>query len=117
MPPALRLGRRIAGLCTRLGRSDTARMNLPCPWPRAAAAMTMLFLAQAAALAQDTPATRQASSASAPDAAGASCTRRLRAYERSEACYARFRTVHGLKSEAAERCGPPLKEPVDCPRP
>ena len=75
-----------------------------------------LVLAASGALGQGT-ATRPAAAASAPATSPQSCAQRRIAYARSGACYARFRTVHGVKAEAERRCGPPLKEPIDCPRP
>ncbi|RYY68494.1 MAG: hypothetical protein EOO24_52000, partial [Comamonadaceae bacterium] len=52
-----------------------------------------------------------------PETRDQRCERLLREYERSAQCYARYKTVGGVKAEAFERCGPPLKDPsVDCPR-
>jgi hypothetical protein len=47
----------------------------------------------------------------------ARCERLLREFAVSSACYARFRTVKGIKGEAFERCGPPVADPrgTDCP--
>ena len=89
-------------------------MTLPFALRRAVLAAVVLHAA--GALGQGTAA-RPAPAASAPAASQESCTQRRIAYARSGACYARFRTVHGVKAEAEARCGPPLKEPVDCPRP
>jgi hypothetical protein len=45
------------------------------------------------------------------------CDRLLRDYDLSAQCYARFKTRGGIRAEAADRCGPPVKDPsVDCPR-
>ncbi|MGZ5269056.1 MAG: hypothetical protein ACXWC6_00440 [Ramlibacter sp.] len=76
-----------------------------------------LAVLQASAFAQAAAARAPGTAASAPvDRREPGCEQRWRDYDRSAACFARFRTVHGVKAEAADRCGPPLKEPVDCPR-
>ena len=92
-------------------------MNLSCPCLQAAALAVLLFT-QAAAMAQATPPRTQVGNEGAPAvAAGLSCVDKWRSYQRSATCYARFRTHRAVKPEAARRCGRPLKEPVDCPRP
>jgi hypothetical protein len=43
------------------------------------------------------------------------CRLRWRAYRRSQACFAPFRTVNGIKPEAFRACGPELLDPsADC---
>ena len=76
-----------------------------------AGALAVALPAQAA----DAPASR----ASAPKAAAAKrapaetrCERLWRRYQRSQACYERYRNANGsLKPEAVQRCGEPLPDP------
>jgi hypothetical protein len=88
---------------------------------RSTLALALMAGACLPALAQDRY-TRPGNGATAPATANAEtrdqrCERLLRDYERSAQCYSRYKTVGGVKAEAAERCGPPVKDPaVDCPR-
>ncbi|AEG93149.1 hypothetical protein [Ramlibacter tataouinensis] len=43
------------------------------------------------------------------------CAARWAAYRQSQACYAQFQTVYGLRGGAAQACGEPLLDPSpDC---
>jgi len=45
----------------------------------------------------------------------ADCSSRWREYRRSQACFAPFITVNGIKQEAFSVCGPEVRDPsADC---
>lgn len=81
-----------------------------------AAVVVALLLGPCAAMAQASPAPPHADSA-AVATTGQSCADKWHSYQRSAACYSRFRIHHVVRPQATQTCGPPLKEPVDCPRP
>jgi hypothetical protein len=73
--------------------------------------VTVAFLGlSSGAHAQSTrPAT--AASAAGANAGAPDCPRLWREYRRSQACYARYRTLNGMNTEAFRVCGPDLPDP------
>ncbi|HZY19125.1 MAG TPA: hypothetical protein VFE82_11645 [Ramlibacter sp.] len=75
-----------------------------------------LATAQPIAWPSEQPATSEAP-APREEAASERCERLLREFDRSAACYERFRTVNGMRPGAPERCGPPVRDPAgECVR-